>query len=1007
MTIWSELRLEPERMRLSEFPASRGESIGASAEETFEEFPTLQAVKVRELQDARGEREDLGSMIERVQGGEDLGEVAYGKRPEIPQTDVAEARERVKREGLDLKLPETGTIATPALDIMLDRAKTRRQREQVLSRGPQDWTQTALNAGTSFLVGAVDPLNVASAFIPVVGELRYGKMLADAGFSATRRAVVAAEVGAASGAVGVAALQPLDAYSRTLEGQDWHFAHSLQNIAFGAGLGAILMGAGRAVGDVRRARADRPMYPFDVGEILDDHPAWADLRNTPEFKPLRARVSETPDLPEQFPGFTPEVRARIGLTEADPVPTPEVATIMDLPPRAQEDAMRVAVAALVNGEPVRAGEMLDAAAAGDPRIAESFEVWHGSPHTFDAFSLDKIGTGEGAQAYGKGLYFAESEDVAASYRDTLAPGRSLLPPEVEAMQGEARRSFMSQVASKREPADAAKWAQYGATELRAVGVGRLAELITQVREAQRGQMYRTRIRANRDAFLDWDGPVPMDSPARNRLRELGEMGMEAHEFGVDRNFAKEAILAAKNENLTGEGLYRSMIKAIEAARPKLKEAGNERALFGDLSSMASDELRQLGIPGLRYLDQGSRGVGEGTRNFVVFDDALTEIIERNGQPVQRRTAEPQQAWRDLSRETPPDPEVIAAAEAVAKMEPPPSTVDAPVAKPKPVKAATPEPEDNVIHVGPKAVRGPRARPQETWSLLEYIASRGGIDPADPLVGDIRSMIGTSNKFIPGFGHLIRKGGMRLDRAREAAVEAGYLVDQGNLTGRQADTTISTLIDAMDGEVRGTKVYREGVDISQLPAEQKRVAEANRASLERAIDQGLAEVEVDAASMPDKTYKRVLEIMEREGESDPVAAWERAVMEEYQDGAEAGQHQRIAAEIPGWDVPNDAGTAPRAGGTAARGGERGTGDAGGTAGEGNRAPGSESAKAAVEAEQRIAELYDAELTAGYIDFDRSAALVKSLDRIEQDNTARAAVVREGAACLLAGFGTAAL
>ena len=42
-------------------------------------------------------------------------------------------------------------------------------------------------------------------------------------------------------------------------------------------------------------------------------------------------------------------------------------------------------------------------------------VWHGSPYEFDKFRLDKIGTGEGAQAYGWGLYFTDVSDIA---RDT-------------------------------------------------------------------------------------------------------------------------------------------------------------------------------------------------------------------------------------------------------------------------------------------------------------------------------------------------------------------------------------------------------------------------------------------------------------------------------------------------------------------------------------------------------------------------------------------------------------
>src|SRR6185369_5582589 len=47
-------------------------------------------------------------------------------------------------------------------------------------------------------------------------------------------------------------------------------------------------------------------------------------------------------------------------------------------------------------------------------------VYHGSPHSFDAFDMSKIGTGEGAQAYGHGLYFAESPGVAKEYQSRLA-----------------------------------------------------------------------------------------------------------------------------------------------------------------------------------------------------------------------------------------------------------------------------------------------------------------------------------------------------------------------------------------------------------------------------------------------------------------------------------------------------------------------------------------------------------------------------------------------------------
>jgi hypothetical protein len=54
-------------------------------------------------------------------------------------------------------------------------------------------------------------------------------------------------------------------------------------------------------------------------------------------------------------------------------------------------------------------------------------AWHGSPHKFDKFDISKIGTGEGAQAYGAGLYFTDKESVAEYYRNSLTSGLRAKP----------------------------------------------------------------------------------------------------------------------------------------------------------------------------------------------------------------------------------------------------------------------------------------------------------------------------------------------------------------------------------------------------------------------------------------------------------------------------------------------------------------------------------------------------------------------------------------------------
>jgi hypothetical protein len=55
-----------------------------------------------------------------------------------------------------------------------------------------------------------------------------------------------------------------------------------------------------------------------------------------------------------------------------------------------------------------------------PGVDAAATVFHGSPHKFDRFDSSKIGTGEGAQAYGHGLYLADSPAVAGGYKDRLS-----------------------------------------------------------------------------------------------------------------------------------------------------------------------------------------------------------------------------------------------------------------------------------------------------------------------------------------------------------------------------------------------------------------------------------------------------------------------------------------------------------------------------------------------------------------------------------------------------------
>jgi len=254
-------------------------------------------------------------------------------------------------------------------------------------------------------------------------------------------------------------------------------------------------------------------------------------------------------------------------------------------------------------------------------LRAGIKAYHGSPHDFDRFDLSKIGTGEGAQAYGHGLYFADNEAVARSYRDAIS-GR-IPAGSVKAYPDQAHVAAAKSFIDSGYDKDAAVRGI-----MQAYGIQEDAAKLA-VHSANPGRMYEVNINADPARFLDWDKPVSINSPLRERVADLGMSGSSALNAS-DRNIAKEAFLAARNENMTGSGLYHSMTKALEANRDSLKPLYGEESLFLKPTELARREFLARGIPGIKYLDQGSRGAGEGSRNYVVFDDKLIDILKKYG-----------------------------------------------------------------------------------------------------------------------------------------------------------------------------------------------------------------------------------------------------------------------------------------------------------------------------------------------------------------------------------------
>lgn len=254
-------------------------------------------------------------------------------------------------------------------------------------------------------------------------------------------------------------------------------------------------------------------------------------------------------------------------------------------------------------------------------------VWHGSPHKFDKFDMSKIGTGEGAQAYGHGLYFAESPKVAEEYAQVLDPLASVAKGSIDADGTAARvlqavgfdktraineltrRKNMTHVAGD------AEWAK------------KMDDAIAFIQgQDKTSNLYKVDLPDEAVArFLDWDKPLSQQAPevqaVINDFNLAEHFGYKLNEFAAKTKEQKQKLrsmvpqIPATDLSINGEQLYNRMFSTNEG-----KEG-------------ASAALRASGIPGIRYLDGGSRGTGTGTSNFVVFDDQLPTILERNGVPL--------------------------------------------------------------------------------------------------------------------------------------------------------------------------------------------------------------------------------------------------------------------------------------------------------------------------------------------------------------------------------------
>jgi hypothetical protein len=244
------------------------------------------------------------------------------RRGDGPKISAQEARDRIAASGLKINLsPKDGEYTQAQIDFLLERQRELTTIRDVRERTPWD-LGSVVRGGAMFGAGILDPLNLATAFVPWTRAIPAAQGLRAATLSTQlgTRTLGRAGVGSIDAGISTAALEPFYYGLRQNLGDDYDGYDAMANIAFGTLFGGGIHAGGGAGLDAFRRAMGRAL-PSDayaglsvdeiqlVQGLRDDVAAGMDIRDV-------ARVLET---------YTPAMRRAAGFPDPEPVATPDAA----------------------------------------------------------------------------------------------------------------------------------------------------------------------------------------------------------------------------------------------------------------------------------------------------------------------------------------------------------------------------------------------------------------------------------------------------------------------------------------------------------------------------------------------------------------------------------------------------------------------------------------------------------------------------------------------------------
>ena len=282
-------------------------------------------------------------------------------------------------------------------------------------------------------------------------------------------------------------------------------------------------------------------------------------------------------------------------------------------------------------------------------------AWHGSPHDFDTFDLGAIGTGEGNQAHGWGLYFAKKKSVSRNYQKELSKRLGTTNPKLFKVEIPDEKTMLDEDKYfKEQNKDVVNKIVSAVNDL---DIDKRKSLLSYYKEHPAYPVNKEyekilgKIQSiNQDREYITDALVNNVSKIKEKIaREAAaEYGYNFDELKADNTFEMaKKLIGEINEKLSA--LEKE--KEVEGAKEKIKEdkilesigdtftktpyTGRDvyvalsKAFGGDKG--ASEFLNSTGVKGITY-----DGYTDG-RCYVVFDDKAIKVIEKYNQSINGMT----------------------------------------------------------------------------------------------------------------------------------------------------------------------------------------------------------------------------------------------------------------------------------------------------------------------------------------------------------------------------------